>query len=108
MSQKNIKNYFSKSNPDKEILSSDSDSDDNYQNIYYQQKPRSEKNSKNCCEHGVSECWGVLWGTLLLAPKKECFEEENLKLKAFSKTTSTSNLLNHLRSVHDKNLKSIN
>ncbi|KAI8118760.1 Transposable element Hobo transposase [Lucilia cuprina] len=128
MSQKNIKNYFSKSNPDKEILSSDSDSDDNYQKYllpagdisYYndilKRNQDLKKIAKIVCEHGVSECWAY-FGELYIGTKKvlekykfckECFEEENLKLKAFSKTTSTSNLLNHLRSVHDKNLKSIN
>ncbi|XP_065354383.1 uncharacterized protein LOC135948858 [Calliphora vicina] len=65
---------------------------------------------------GVSECWKY-FGDMFLQKRhilgkykfcKLCFEQEDMILKGFGKSTSTGNYLNHLRSAHNIDAKSAN
>ncbi|XP_046811596.1 uncharacterized protein LOC124420998 [Lucilia cuprina] len=84
---------------------------------------RKNKAAKSVAKIVLNERKGtgsVVWdyfGTLMLRGKsvlkklhfcKICFEMELTTLKGFSQVTSTSNLLTHLRNVHDIELKSKN
>ncbi|XP_061399256.1 zinc finger BED domain-containing protein 4-like [Musca vetustissima] len=131
MCQRNIKNYFSANRKGQTVLTkSESDSDESvdteinisqYADVSQYEDLFKKKNEfKNLAkvvvnEGGISLCWKY-FGDLYFKKRhilqkykfcKLCLDEKT-NLKSFGKSTSTTNYMNHLRAVHNLDVKSLN